>query len=313
MKTVGDSLRETFRWQTDVHRLIWYSGDMLKFLQKWFFGWIGVYMASAKNRRHFIVDYVMSFFLRIKKDQELSSTFFDQYSVSLKQTKYWHGTGWAQYDADGKVQPTFKKILLDGGLSPNHDVFDVSTGEMSSISCTSIRVYARIYADMHNYNGVKRNSRLGEPFMWGYYFIVSSALLAVYHMRLWTNAKKRHIIEDSVKANMKDIWINKVSHRKYISMKDFFVRGTDIPDNFGVLIGLKNIHRSIETSPYISMYETRIGKMIPTNMWSHLEVPRDYIDKMTNILTQAGIEIPIYAIEDCERYWSRMSFSFLAS
>lgn len=290
-----------------------YNKLMLKSLQKWSLGWLGVYMASTKNGRHFIVDHIMSLFLRVQGGDELSDNFINKYSASLKQAKYWHGTGWMQYDADGKVQNTFKNTLLEGGLSPNHDVFDVSTGEMSSISCTNIRVYARIYADMHSYIGVKRNSRLGEPFMWGYYFIVSSALMAVYHMRLWTNAKKRHIMEDSAKANMKGIWINKVSHRKYISLKDFFVRGTDIPDNFGILIGLKNIDDIIKTSPYISMHETRTSSALSIDTWSHLEVPRDYKDKMTNILRRAKIEIPVYAIEDCEQYWSRVSFSSLVS
>ncbi len=286
---------------------------MLKFLQKWFLGWLGVHMVSAKSRCHFIVDYVMSYFLRFKKDQELSFIFSDQYSASIKQAKYWHGTGWMQYDADGKVQNSFKEILAEGGLRPSHDVFDISTGEMSSVSCTNIRVYARIYADMHHYNGAKKDTRLGEPFMWGYYFIASSALMAIHHMRLWANVKKRHALGDGVKANMKGMWIKKVSQRKYISLKNFFIKGSDIPDNFGVLIGIKCIDRIVDTSPYISMYETRTGSTIPIGMWTHLEVPRSEIDKMTSILRQAEIEIPVYAIEDCEQYWSRMPFSSLVS
>ena len=98
-----------------------------------------------------------------------------------------------------------------------------------------------VYADMHQSGGVQHGTRYGEPYFWGYYFIVSSALMAVHHMKLWANIVRRKQIGNTVKDNMKDLWVSKVRKEKFYSLKDFFVQGSDIENNFGILIAIRDI------------------------------------------------------------------------
>lgn len=285
---------------------------MIKFIQKWFLGWLGVYMHNRKERRHRVVDWVMRKFLSKGYTRRVSPEFFDEYGQIVSRTKYWHGTGRYQY-ADGTDETinVLASILDRAGLRPQNDVFDISMGDMSSVSCTNIRMYARIYADMHQFQGVKSGTRYGAAFVWGYYFIVSAALMAIQHMGLWKDPKKRHLLARGAKENMKGLWVRKVLGQKYVSLKDFFVNGSDIAGNYGILIGLKSIGEIATTSPYISMYETRTSKMIPATNWSHIEAPKQYVNEVSEALREAKINIPVYTIEDCEQYWSQKDFSLL--
>lgn len=286
---------------------------MNRFIQKWGLGWLGVYMYATSTRKHRFIDACMRKLLGDIHQTEINERFSHAYNTALAETTYWHGTGMYQYDKDFAVIDSFDRILKSGGLRPNKDVFDIQAGEMTSVSCTRIRMYARIYADMHECGGPPNNTRHGEPYVWGYYFIVSSALMAVHNMKLWSNIIRRRHIASNVKQDMKKLWVTKVRHTPFRSLKDFFVHGSDIENNFGILIGIKDIDSVHISSAYISMYETRSTKIIPTKNWSHVEVPKAHIAQIESMLASNSLDIPVFAIEETEKYWSKKPFSALVN
>src|SRR5258706_3144560 len=58
----------------------------------------------------------------------------------------WHGTG--RFTDRGNID-VLKGIISAGALVPSRDVWDVSQGEIQSISTTWMRPYSGAYSDMH--------------------------------------------------------------------------------------------------------------------------------------------------------------------
>ena len=95
----------------------------------------------------------------------------------------------------------------------------------------------------------------------------------------------------------------------------FFNTGSDIPNNYPILIGIKQSdHHILETAGYVARYENRVGSSIPLSAFTHLEVPAIRIHEVTQLLKKYGQEdMPVFAFEQCEVWWSQQHFSKLVS
>jgi hypothetical protein len=285
---------------------------------KWSTGLLSLYLDWRLRKRGkrrpldiLLVDRLVRPFLRQPTGQQLSPKDQQAYQAASKQAIYWHGTGKLQHTKK-KVVDVFEAQLKQQGLRPFKDIFDVKQGEMLSISVARQRMYARIYADMHAYNGVKLSTRYGSPRFWAYYFIMAINLHAVRELGLW-NPKVRRRQEAKWREQGKKLWTVKVTKRDGDSVGQFFNEGSDIPGNYPILIGLKKSdYTLLKTAAYVARYERRIGSTIPVDAWSHLEVQASKIDEITDLLDKYGHgDIPVFAIEQCERHASDRPFSEL--
>lgn len=87
-----------------------------------------------------------------------------------KQVWQWHGTGRYQI-REGKVVDVLRQITQSGELTPHRDTFDPIAGEMYSVSTSSSRMYARLYAGMHFHEDADRSYLLGDTSRWVNYFM----------------------------------------------------------------------------------------------------------------------------------------------
>ncbi len=291
-------------------------------LIKWWIGFLSLYLSARlrkpRLRRPFdvvLIDALMRRFLRRPKLQPFSSEERIRYESIINKAAYWHGTGRLQHGKNGVIVDILQVLVEENGLRPFKDLFDVMQGEMESTSVARTRMYARIYGDMHVLGGAPLKERYGSPRFWSYYFIIASFLHALGELGLWQpwkgSAQKKKWYEQG-----KQTWITKVTKRQEGgSMGLFFNTGSDIPNNYPILIGIKQSdHHILETAGYVARYENRVGSSIPLSAFTHLEVPAIRIHEVTQLLKKYGQEdMPVFAFEQCEVWWSQQHFSKLVS
>jgi hypothetical protein len=215
-------------------------------LIKWSTGLLSLYLDARlrkqRSRRPLdivLTDAIMSHLLSRPHLQPFSAQDRRRYIADADQAIYWHGTGRLQHDRSGGTVDVLERLLKQSGLQPFKDIFDVKHGEMVSTSLARQRMYARIYADMHVYGGARLNERYGSPRFWTYYFIMAINLHAIKELGLWSR-KARLKQQATWREQGKKLWTIKVTKQDGESVGQFFNDGSDIPDNYPILIGLKN-------------------------------------------------------------------------
>jgi hypothetical protein len=165
---------------------------------------------------------------------------------------------------------------------------------------------------MHAYKGVRLPTRYGSPRFWVYYFIMAINLHAIHELGLW-NPKVRRRQHAAWREQGIKIWTVKVTKNSGDSVGRFFNQGSDIPGNYPVLLGLKKADYTVlKTAAYVARYECRIGSIIPVAAWNHIEVPATKVNDITALLRKCGYgNIPVFAIEQCERLAAGKPFSKL--
>lgn len=185
---------------------------------------------------------------------------------------------------------------------------------MVSTSVARQRMYARIYADMHVHGGVHLTERFGRPRFWAYYFIMAVNLHAIKELGLW-NRKARKKQQAIWREQGKKLWIVKVTKEQEESAGQFFDKGSDIPGNYPILIGIsKGDYHFLKTAAYVARYESRIGSALPVDSFTHVEVPSSKIAEVTALLKKHGHgNVPVFAFEQCEQLHADKPFSVLVS
>ena len=216
----------------------------------------------------------------------------------------WHGTGRYKYSESGEVIDVLKGIIQKGGLIPHKDGWDRKTGTRDIISTAPSRMYARLYAAMFMPNGGRIQNELGSRELWGYRFLVPLGIAAVREYGLTLGQLLRRDISSAVSdvAHSRK-WTQKISKEKH-SVKDLFLNGTDIENNYPILIGIKkDVVHPIVASQAIDLYERRAGEPILFDGVNHIEVPRDRVEETVSLLNEAGhADIPVLPIEYGEEY-----------
>jgi hypothetical protein len=137
-------------------------------------------------------------------------------------------------------------------------------------------------------------------------------LHAIAELGLW-DPRARRQQEAAWREQGKKLWTVKVTRRSGQSGGQFFNEGSDIPGNYGVLIGLRQAdYHLLQTADYVARYESRIGNPIPLSAFTHLEVPAAKVAEVTALLARHGHgNIPVFALEQCEQLQAQKHFSEL--
>lgn len=259
-----------------------------------------------------LIDLVMSSLLSKPALEPFNEEAKRAYLNTIDKTIYWHGTGRLQYDKQVKILDVLEQIIKHGSTKPFKDVFDIRQGEMLSTSVARQRMYARIYSDMHAYKGAKLSQRYGSPRFWAYYFIMAINLHAIKELGLW-NPKKLRRQHDEWRQQGQELWASKTTRHPGKAAGIFFNKGSDIAGNYPVLIGLKRAkYKEHQTASYVARYESRISGQIPVEAFTHLEVPKAKLNEVRRLLDKYDYrDLPIFALEQCERLHADMRFSRL--
>lgn len=231
-----------------------------------------------------------------------------------KKTIYWYGTGRWQYDKQNNMVDVLEQMFRQGGTKPFQDVFDIKHGEMFSTSVARQRMYARIYADMHEYGGANLRERYGSPRFWAYYFVMAINLHATKELGLW-NPKIRREQHTAWRKQGKEVWAVKVHQNPGEATGKFFDKGSDIVGNYPVLIGIQSgDYTQLKTADYVARYESRIGSNIPIEAFTHFEVPQEKVEEVQKLMKKYKYtHIPVFPFEQCEQLYSARHFSELAA
>lgn len=233
-----------------------------------------------------------------------------RYGRVSRETVLWHGSGRYQH-AGGKAADVLGSILSAGSIRPVEDAYGIfSDGKvMTTISLTRYRMIARSYADIHG-RGYREPHRYGDALTWTSYHY------GLFYARAYTTHRRKlkkyydawHALthDDNghntwgKKANLsaKDVW-------------DVFGLGSDIPGNYPILYGLKDIRDTVRLAPVYQDYEVRVSRNIKLDEITHLEVPLSKVGEVREILAAHKVEVPVEPIELGELVASRRSFSSL--
>ena len=289
---------------------------------KWCAGLLSLYLDARLRKRRkrrpldiVLIDGIMRSLLPQPDLKPFPAQSRHRYESSLSEVIYWHGTGRLQHDKNGGMVDVLELLLKQRGLRPFRDVFDIKQGVMVSTSVARQRMYARIYGDMHVYNGAKPKERYGSPRFWAYYFIMAINLHAIKELGLWSR-KARKKQQAIWREQGKKLWTVKVTkNQDGESVGRFFDEGSDISGNYPLLIGLKRSDYSLlKTAAYVARYESRIGSPIPISAFTHLEAPASKVTEITELLKKHGYnDLPVFAFENCEQFHAERHFSNLVS
>lgn len=288
-------------------------------LIKWSTGLLSLYLdwRLRKPRKWrpldiFLIDLLMKYLIKSPQNTAFSETKVKTYDSIIASTVFWHGNGRFQYSKQGKVIDVLENMLKHDGTQPFEDLFDLKHGKMLSTSVARSRMYARIYADMHDYNGADLKTRYSSPRFWAYYFIMAINLHAIKELGLWDSEVRAKQHAEWRKLG-KEVWAVKV--RKYPGEATgiFFNHGSDIPGNYPILIGIEQgNYKFLKTADYVARYESRIGSKIPTESFTHLEVPEAKVAETKKLLARHGhTQLPVFSLESCEKFHASEHFSDL--
>lgn len=234
----------------------------------------------------------------------------EKYRSALRYTKLWHGTGRYQHGENGTVD-VLAQIVQSGGLRPLPDSYAVMLGgdPMMSLSATPLRMIARSYADIHG-KGASEENRYGSALWWASYYygpfyaqiFTKNAITIARHYRQWH--------ESTSDENGERTWGKKVNkNAKHVW--DVFGLGSDIAENYPILIGMKEQSNTAPTPKAIAKAEVRLTHVVPMNDITHLEVPAQNVPETETLLKQNGYDIPVLPIELGEYAASKLAIAEL--
>ncbi len=214
----------------------------------------------------------------------------------------WHGTGRYKYNERGEVVDVLKGMITEGGLLPHDDDWDWELGKIQSVSLARSRMYARLYAGMNMPHGKRIGNEYRPRLLWFYYFFNTSRLLALFEhgspYGLFRNYPRK--LAD---------WARKITMRRIKTMRDIFLKGTDIVENYPILIGIKSTNiRPVVGARVFNLHEVRTASSIGFTDMTHIEVPHTKIAETTALLHENGIQTTVIPIEDGELYCRQFSF-----
>ena len=217
------------------------------------------------------------------------------YIASLyRDVSYWHGTGRMQY-RNGKVVDVLESLIAAKALVPEKDKFDLGKGEMTSTSITNRRMYASLYAKMHDTNDPQLKYEYYPKKFWSNVYLAVVGTLAGNELFPGTT------VIDKVKMGIKFAnnwrnWFKKIMRHPPLKPSLSKAR-SDIPGNYPVLLGINDSVSTTSASDYISAYETRVDKTIPIDCITHIEVPLSQMGRTIDFLKKKGVTLPIISME----------------
>jgi hypothetical protein len=235
------------------------------------------------------------------------------------QAYYWHGTGRYHYKHSGESKydsratsqtvDVLQSIIKQGGLKPQYDFWM----DMNSISLTKNRFHARAYAQFHQYKSDPLKYEYGTTRFW--FYVLSMK-------QLFTNSFLRNISGiQNLKANSDfnskfQQWGGYVRRdlvENPISALAFYKLRSDIPNNYGLLFGIKkNGVKELRYNPTIERFEVRSAHPATFKQMTHLEVPIANLEETQKMLNAGGIKLTLIPLELVEIFCNSLNFNRLA-
>lgn len=233
---------------------------------------------------------------------------------------YWHGSGRYQY-RDGQVVDILSEVVNANGLKPHEDLWLTRGGTRTTISAATSRMYAKLYAQLHTFQGEEPLYQYGGRKLWSNHFIGNfskSLAFDIVQDALLNGNLLKHIrrLQTGRQSGVKQVWLSKVSsdpavnNHSLISM--MAEAESDIPGNYPVLLGLsKDSFTPVQVPGFIDMYEKRSSEPIPLEGFTHIEVPYMHVPQTQGILAGKGVQLPVVPLEFGDLYSRQFPFSQL--
>lgn len=235
------------------------------------------------------------------------------YKKSFEKVRLWHGTGRYQYSEEGSAVDVLEQIIANEGLEPRRDVYSIllGMGAVKTTSTTKLRIIARCYADTHG-RGQKESSRFGDSLWWAaYYYGLFYARVYARHSRMLQKNWKRW--RQAATLDGKTIkWGRKVN-RSAKTVWDTFGLGSDIENNYPIILGIASHPTPIEATSLANSIEVRFDKKLDFKNISHVEVPESKVDEVRTLIEKAGYRTSVFPIELGEYTASMHTFKELLS
>jgi len=232
----------------------------------------------------------------------------------LKKTGFYHGTGAYHYHFGKESKYTSNvffiknslRDILQNGLVPQHDVFNsiFKTESINTISLTRNRQYALAYAQLYFTNKTRTQYSYGPPALW-VSGIAIRLILGSLRRKLSYSGLKEWPAEVRQYKRALHHWTKSFRRDGLYEGKSFSlcISGqSDIPDNFGMIIGInENSVNAIKINyPNVSKDETRVAHTIASKEFIHIQVPLECVTEVKELLKKLQMNIPIVPIEYVE-------------
>ena len=214
-----------------------------------------------------------------------------EYENSIRNVFFWHGTGGFEYDYSGTIAPIFESILKNGLKVRQDDYLVIYSKKLSmkSISLVDKRIIARCYADNHNFKNPK-TFRFGNSIFWivrhyAKMYILAYTIFAPRSLVNILNWRKKN------KINSSKSWSGKVN-KSCQNTWESFEKYSDIKGNFPVIIGVKELRKTVKLPKIFSETEVRTFKDI-----IHIEIPLEKYNELSSKIRKYNQKVKIFPIE----------------
>lgn len=224
------------------------------------------------------------------------------YLDSLKNVKYWHGTGKYKYNYAGKVEDIFAGILKNGLIPYKDSYLSILSDDliMESISVVKQREIARCYSDIHCLPQ-NLSYRCGSTSFWltQHY---SRMYFTIYTKYFFLAATRLLKWRKNVNLNKNNSWSQKVNKKARNTWKSFDSL-SDIDGNFPIILGFSDIKHQVKLPDLFTDVEVRTNKNIPLESISHIEAPKSQVPMIKSLLKRMKLDhIKVFSIELGEFY-----------
>ncbi len=230
---------------------------------------------------------------------------------------YWHGTGRYHYKHQGDSRyaaidhtqhiDLLESMVVKGGLAPHLDPWIKIRGNITeSISLTPYRMYARLYAGLHQNEHESFRYEYGGTKFWFRFFLIVQIFYKNFlaHFLTYSIPKlmRRNMYRDTrqwMSALRSDI------HQKPLPVFGSYKLRSDIKGNYAILIGIKK--EAVIPLPIKAGYgrlETRTADLIRFADMTHIEVPFSNLKETEEFLRSRNVHVKVLPIEIGEIYCS---------
>jgi len=235
---------------------------------------------------------------------------------------YWHGTGRYHYEYTmgsrvGEVDThnyfdVLGSIIKNDGLIPHQDLFVSLDEQKKTISLTPYRMYARCYAEIHQYEKAALLYEYGDIAFW-MKIIILLQVIALLKNNPFKNYVPRlfKIIKGGNISRNVNGWVGALrsdANKRQLSIRHLDMVRSDIPENYGILLAFKK--SSVETVSFdegVERFEVRTNNKITLSDLSHVEVPLVNVQVTRELLEESSLKISVIPIEFAERYCNKYS------
>lgn len=254
---------------------------------------------------------------------------YEEFIPTLKQIceskLYWHGTGRYHYEYNliSREQSSDPENIIDvlalifdrNSLVAHEDLFVTFDSKLQkTVSLTPFRMYARCYAEIHQYEADNLIYEYGDIAFW------MSIITPLQIIAILGNRPVRNYFLNFIKIlrsgnTLKKTrgWISSFQSKKTnISLFHLDKLRSDIPNNYGIILAFKqDTITAIAFDKAIERFETRVKGDLSLCSLSHVEVPLKNFAETKEFLVARNITIPVVPIEYMERCCNRYTLKDL--